>query len=79
MKTKLKKSDVVDVVTVCPYCMNDAGSKSGCCGESSAHFAEAFVTKYGDAYLISEVKLVDDDRNDQSPKMAVIKHESYNS
>lgn len=73
---KLKESDIIDEITVCPYCMNDAGSKSGCCGESSAHFAEAYITKAQECYLISEVELIS---NDDITKLAVIKHESYNS
>lgn len=75
-KIILSKADIVDCVLVCPYCMNDAGSKSGCCGESSGHFEKAFITKDDDCYLASEVILKEDIK---TTKMAVIKHESYNS
>jgi len=46
----------LDKVTVCPYCMNEAGDKIACCGESMAHFEEAYVQENGELILASEVK-----------------------
>jgi len=78
-RIKINESDIVDTVTLCPYCMSEPKSDLGCCGESSAHFDKAYITKDDEYYLTSEVEIISNDRNDQSPKMAEIKHESYNS
>lgn len=58
MSIQLNLSQIVDTTTVCPYCMNPA-TGLGCCGESSAHFERAYVTK-SDCYLESEVDLNND-------------------
>lgn len=52
------ESDVIDELTVCPYCMNPRTCESlGCCGESSEHFEQAVATK-DEVYLLSEVMIV---------------------
>lgn len=57
---KIKQSDVVDEVLVCPYCMNERTYENrGCCGESSTHFEKALVTK-DELFLESEVEIVPD-------------------
>ncbi len=54
------KSEVDDEIEVCPYCMNPPPrGRSGCCGESSAHFETAYDIK-GELYLESEIELYDD-------------------
>ena len=37
---KVLLSDITDTVVVCPYCMNEAGSRNTCCGE--IHFEVAY-------------------------------------
>ena len=55
---KLKVSDIVEEITVCPYCMDEKVEHGrGCCGESSCHFAKAYVTKDA-CYLEHEVEVV---------------------
>lgn len=42
-------------VLVCPYCMDEKSFEAiGCCGESSAHFAEA-VEVDGELVLVEDV------------------------
>lgn len=55
---QLKLSELIDEQTVCPYCMNPAAG-IGCCGESSAHFERAYITKT-ECLLESEVEVMDD-------------------
>ena len=52
--TKIKEDDIADVVTVCPYCMNEVGNKTSCCGESCAHFEEAYLLNGGQLVLESD-------------------------
>lgn len=36
-----------DKVLICPYCMNEVSEeKTGCCGESSGHFAKVDRVKW---------------------------------
>lgn len=52
------ESDVIDELTVCPYCMTPRTYESlGCCGESREHFEQAVATK-DEVYLLSEVFIV---------------------
>jgi hypothetical protein len=55
MPITIKESDIKEEVYVCPYCMEDAGDKIGCCGESSCHFEHAIVTKDDECFLLSEI------------------------
>jgi hypothetical protein len=56
---KLKLSQIIESVSVCPYCMNDYdGNWRGCCGE--AHCEEAVVTADYECYLESEIEIEDD-------------------
>ena len=55
MPMVIKESEIKDFTVVCPYCMDDAGSKVWCCGESSCHFEEAIVTDDDECYLLSEI------------------------
>lgn len=55
----LFEQQVEDKILVCVYCMNKvSGEQRGCCGESSAHFEEAYVLADNEYYLSSEVTLV---------------------
>jgi hypothetical protein len=55
----IKESEILDELTVCPYCMNPAEGKSGCCGESSGHFTDAY--DLGDEVVLAhEVDVVGD-------------------
>jgi hypothetical protein len=58
---KIKESEIVDERTVCPYCMNDVNQEGiGCCGESRDHFERAYITKDGEAHLVSECEVVNE-------------------
>ena len=52
---KIKKTDIVDEVTVCPYCMDDY-TGIVCCGEN--HPELAYITKDGNCYLDNEIEIV---------------------
>lgn len=58
-RIKIEQSFIIETKQVCPYCMNDANDKTGCCGESSAHFETAHVTRDLDVWLDSEIEIVD--------------------
>jgi hypothetical protein len=63
MKTIINKADITDRITLCPYCMSEVevNSYQGCCGESSAHFEDAYVVEVNgeeEVYLVSEVTVV---------------------
>ena len=56
---QITKDMIEDKYTVCPYCMSQVSSeKLGCCGESSAHFEDAYEIE-GEVYLSSEIKIVE--------------------
>ena len=58
MMYKLYESEILEEITVCPYCMNDWSDKKdmfGCCGEN--HPETAFITK-NECYLESEVDII---------------------
>lgn len=59
MKT-IKRSDIQEIVLVCPYCMNikNRDNDPGCCGESSDHFCKAIDTGE-ELLLLNEVKVVE--------------------
>lgn len=40
----LFEDEIETVALICPYCGDNAYGKIGCCGESSAHFEEHYVT-----------------------------------
>ena len=61
----IKLSQVIDTITVCPYCMNEARNKMGCCGESSCHFETAYVTE-DETLLQSETEVIDDESGEVS-------------
>lgn len=54
---QIKESDIVEYLTVCPYCMDPVQTDPhiGCCGE--VHAEDACVTKDGECYLDSEYEL----------------------
>jgi hypothetical protein len=61
MKNIIKRSDIVDTITVCPYCMRELREPwQGCCGESSAHQETAYVTQDDQCYLDSEITIEED-------------------
>lgn len=37
----IKKSQIIDTTTVCPYCRDEVGNKYVCCGE--CHFEKVYV------------------------------------
>jgi len=53
----IKASQIEAIITVCPYCMDESHNKTGCCGESSAHFETAVVSQ-SEAYLENEIEVV---------------------
>lgn len=56
---KILSADIIEEITVCPYCMETRSQESlGCCGESSCHFERAYVTKDLECYLESEVEII---------------------
>ena len=57
MKT-IKEKDILEETTVCPYCMNIVSDRQiTCCGESSAHFAQAYALYNGEVYLQNEIQV----------------------
>ena len=58
---QIKRSQIETEELVCPYCMSEVSQDDmGCCGESSCHFETAYIV--GDnAYLHSEVELIEDE------------------
>lgn len=40
---KIKRSQIIDEVTVCPYCMDEVGNKIACCGE--VHFEKGYLVE----------------------------------
>lgn len=57
--TIINESEILDEMTVCPYCMCQVSyNKITCCGESRSHFETAYVLDNGETLLGSEVKIV---------------------
>lgn len=56
--TPILAKDITRIVTVCPYCMVPVQNRTECCGESSAHFAQAYEVTGGTVYLYSECLVV---------------------
>lgn len=54
-QSKENQPKIEEIITVCPYCMEEARNKTSCCGESSCHFETAYVVD-GEAILESELK-----------------------
>lgn len=58
-KKQVKETDIEDIVTVCPYCMTKVSADSlGCCGESSAHFEDAYIIE-DEYYLKHEIEVIE--------------------
>ncbi len=56
---KIKRTEIIKESQVCPYCLRDVkDDQSGCCGESSSHFTDAYITKAG-AFLADEVVILE--------------------
>jgi hypothetical protein len=53
-------SQIENEITICPYCGDEKHGQSGCCGESSCHFEQAYVLKDGDCVSEHECSVVDD-------------------
>jgi hypothetical protein len=54
-----KNGQIVDVITICPYCGNEVNASKwtvGCCGESSDHFVEAYL--FSDDSIMTEEEIV---------------------
>jgi hypothetical protein len=63
MSKFIKESEIADEYTVCPYCMWKVGSNQlGCCGESRAHFADAYELVNGDVVFAYDVSVVKDEQ-----------------
>ena len=54
---QLKESEILEEITVCPYCMQVPNSFT-CCGEN--HFEDAYLTVNDEVYLCDEVELIID-------------------
>jgi hypothetical protein len=60
MKT-VNRSEIESEELVCPYCMDTVSfERTGCCGESRAHFARAYIVQ-DEAFLESELCIIDDE------------------
>lgn len=60
MKQVIKESQIEAEILVCPYCMDEVSyNRTGCCGESSAHFDTAYVTQ-DETFLKHEVVVIKD-------------------
>lgn len=61
-RRQIFESDILDELTVCPYCMYPVSCEQlGCCGESSAHFADAY--DLGDELVLAcEVDVIKDEQ-----------------
>jgi len=58
---KIKRSEIQDIVLVCPYCMNEKSDEAGgCCGEASTHFCKAVDTE-DERYLLDDVQIIEDE------------------
>lgn len=59
----IKRSDIEQEERICPYCMNEPSRGQWvCCGESSAHFENAYGVKGNSGWILeSEVDEIIED------------------
>lgn len=68
---KIKRSQIIGEVEVCPYCMDEIGNRDVCCGE--VHFETAYVVEeyfrgkpFGMYYLENEIEFIPEDYIDSN-------------
>ena len=54
---KIRKEDITDYISVCPYCYEMNRGQISCCGEN--HFEDGYLMENGEIYLESDVTVED--------------------